>query len=212
MNSTSLENIVLELNEYDPEEVQLSIDSADFRVENPYLNITVRIEMDETREEKWRIYLIGYLSGHISTATSFYVDLKKDHPLLWDYNNIQASLYFNGQPDDFYRLYWDLHNIHTSLYGSYNTIDKYLNEVGQLDKLLKSGYGLLANGPKNLLVKFAECLEENGIKSSITNEREPVYWNGSRTVSALQNLSVLLIGESYIITNEFKIEKISATL
>lgn len=207
----SIEELALKLNEYALEEMKISIDRTDFQIEIPYIDITIRISLDELKEEKWRIHLIGYLSGNISTSTSFYMDFKKDHPLLWDYNDMQASLYFTGLPNDFYKLYWDLHHIHTSLYGSYCAIDKYLNTEAKLDELLKAGYGLLANGPKKLLIQFAECLENNGIKSSIINDRVPVFWDGTQIVSALQNFSVLLIGESYIITNEFKMENISTT-
>lgn len=208
MGNISLEDIVLQLKEYDPEEIKLSIDKAEFRPDSSFIDITVQTQVDKLREEKWRIHLIGHLSGHLSTNTSYYIDQKKDHPLLWDYNDLQASLYFNGEPDDFHKFYWDLYNVHKSIYGSYFTVDKYLNDGILLNKLMMSRNGLLAKGPKNLLIKFAECLEKHGVQSSIINGVAAVYWNGNEMVPASQNLSVLFIGESYIISNDFKIENL----
>jgi len=209
MESPLIEEIVLNLSNYDPEEITISIDRVDFKAACPYVDITIQISLvEDLDDQKWRLYLIGYLAGYVSGAASFEIDFKKDHPLLWDYNDLQASLYFNGKPEDFYRLYWDLNHIYTSLYGSYSGIEKYLNTERKFEDLMKSNYGLLASGPKRLLVDFAECLERQGVKSSIINEQKPTFWNGERTVSELRSPSLLLIGESYIITDEFKLERI----
>lgn len=209
MRNPLIEEVVLNLNKYDPEEIVISIDRADFRAVIPYVDITIQISLiDEVDEQKWKIYFIGYLAGCLSSSTSFCMDFTKDHPLLWDYNDLQASLYFTGLPDNFYKLYWDLHHVHTSLYGSYFKVEKHLNAEKEFEELMKSNYGLLANGPKRLLVEFAECLKRQGVKSSIINERKPTFWNGQRIVSELRNPSLLLIGESYIVTDEFKLERI----
>lgn len=209
MRNSLIEEIVSNLNNYDPEEITISIDRTDFKAAPPYVDITLQISsIDEVDDQKWRLHLIGYLACHISDAASFGMNFKKDHPLLWDYNDLQASLYFNGISKDFYKLYWDLNHTYTSLYGSYSGVEKYLNTERKFEELMKSKYGLLATGPKRLLVDFAECLERQGIKSSIINEHKPTFWNGERTVSELKNASLLLIGESYIISDEFELERI----
>lgn len=212
MKNPLIEEIVSKLSNYDPEEITISIDRADFKAACPYVDITIQIssadEVDEVDDQKWRLYLIGYLAGYISGAASFWMNFKKDHPLLWDYNDLQASLYFNGIPDNFYKLYWDLNHVYTSLYDSYYGLKKYLNTEKAFEELMKSNYGLLASGPKRLLIEFAECLERQGVKSSIINESKPTFWNGERTVSELKNSSLLLIGASFIISDEFKLERI----
>ncbi len=207
MKNLTIEEIVFSLNKYDPEEISISIDRADFKAAPPYIDITIKIaSIDEMYEQKWKIHAIDYLAGNISGTESFWMDLKKDHPLLWDYNDLQASLYFNGIPDNFYMLYWDMCEIHASSFGPYYGVEKYLNREIAFEELMRSNYGLLANGPKRLLIEFAECLKRQGVKSTIINEGKPIFWNGQRIVSELRNPSLLLIGESYIIANIFRPE------
>lgn len=209
MKNALIEEIARNLDQFDPEEILISIDRADFKAAVPYVDINIQTtSIDDVVEQKWRIYLIGYLAGRLESGESYFMYFKNDHPLLWDYNDLQASLYFNGLPGDFYKLYWDLYNVHESLYGSYYDMDKYLNTEIKLHELMRSNYGLLANGPKRLLIEYAKCLEKESVKSSIINEREPTFWNGERIVSGLRNPSVLLFGGSYIITDEFRLEKI----
>jgi hypothetical protein len=210
MKESFIPEIISGLNNYEPEEIIIRIDKAILSADIPFIEITVQInEVNEVSERKWRISLNSYLSGQVSTDTACFMEHTNDHSLLWEYNDLQASLYFTGAPDDIYKLYWDLHNIHTYLYGSRLGVEKYLNTGRKFDDLMKAQYGLLANGPKKLLTKLAECLQKHGVKSTIVNERKPSFWNGHKYVAELRELSLLFIGDSYFIAEEFKAEDIA---
>lgn len=210
MKEALILEVISGLNKYDPEDITIRIDRAILSTDAPFIEIAVHInEVDEISEKKWRISPDSYFSGQISTNAACFMELTNTHPLLWEYNDLQASLYFTGKPADVYKLYWDLQNIHTHLYGAGLGMEKYLNTGRKFDDLLKAQYGLLANAPKKLLIKLVECLQKHGIKSSIVNERKPSFWNGEKHVAELRELSLLLIGDSYFIANEFKAEAIS---
>jgi len=210
MKESLILEIISGLNKYDPEDITILVDKAILSTDISFIEITVRInDVDAVNERKWRISADSYFSGQISTDTACFMELTNTHPLLWDYNDLQASLYFTGEPDDIYKLYWYLQNIHTHLYGTRSGMEKYLNTGRKFDDLLKAQYGLLANGPKKLLTKFAGCLQEHSVKSTIVNERKPSFWDGHKHVAELRELSLLLIGDSYFIADEFKVETIT---
>lgn len=210
MKDLLIQEIVLKLGHFDPEEIIISISQVNLEEGIPYVDVNIQTtSSDDVDEQKLRICFIGYLAAQISSGKSHSMDWNDDHPLLWDYNDLQASLYFSNSPADRYKLYWDLNYITKSLYESYGGLDKFLNTEVEFAKLMTSTYGLLANGPKQLLTEYAKCLEKHDMKYSIISEREPSFWNGQRMVYGRITPSILLIGESYIIANEFNVEKIN---
>lgn len=191
-------------NNYDPEEIELIIDKGDFDLNKPSISMTIVFE--EELIEKWQILIEGYLNSRIVFKTPVYnISLEVSHPLLWEYNDVHASLYFNGDTDRHYELVWDLIKINRSLYGPYVPLFKYFNEEKELEKLITAKTGLLAKGPKKLLLEYGACLNKYGFNYSITNERRPTILNEEKKTIVENKAQVLFIGQSYIIANDFHV-------
>ena len=104
---------------------------------------------------KWKIsaksirdYLIVNPFGEISYYES-------DHILIKLQKDDTVKLYFNGKPSNPYTLIGKLFFAHQEVCQNWIPFDKYIN-CGF--SLLNGGHGLLAEGPKILLNKYAEVL------------------------------------------------------
>lgn len=193
-------------NNYDPEGIEITIDKGDFDLKDPSVNITVIFE-DEIAE-KWTVLVSGYLNSRISFKIPAHsMNLLKDDPLSWEYNDVQASLYFSGDVQYPFELISDLIGINRSLYGQYASSFKHFNELRELKELITAKAGLLAHGPKKLLLKYIACLDKHGVKSSIANERPVTVWDGEKRVASDNKAQVLFIGHSYIIADDFSLIK-----
>jgi hypothetical protein len=57
-----------------------------------------------------------------------------------------------------------------------------------------------------LLTKYAECLNKNGIKTSIVGGYSPTYFDGKNTMKG-ETLKIFLFGGSYFVAQDFIFNK-----
>lgn len=189
------------LDNYDEEDINLSIIKADYSGENPLIVFTVH--ESDTLPQIWTLEIIGHRASELS-FTYYVADttilLTDDHPLLWQYSDFQSELYFNGTSTDIHKIVSELNQIDFELFG------RYQNSSEQLYTLLRASNGSLGQGSKNLLTKYAECLNRHGIKTSMVGGYSPTYWDEKNTMNG-ETLKIFLFGGSYIVGQDFIFSK-----
>ncbi|AEW02218.1 hypothetical protein A4D02_34645 [Niastella koreensis] len=185
------------LDNYEAEDISLSITKADYSGEVPVLGLTVYKPGNELKN--WTLEVIGHRASEISFSPDVEDDLiliTNDHPLLWQFADVQSELYFNGSSNDINRVVSELNQIDFKLFG------KYRKSSQQLYTLLQTTNGLLCKGPEKLLTKYEKCLNKYGIETSIVGGYIPTYWDGKNTCSG-ETLKLFLTRDSYIFGQDF---------
>jgi hypothetical protein len=185
------------IDNYDAEDINLSITKADFSGDTPIISLSIH-ELDSL-PQNWTLEVIGHRVSELSFTSITYdttILLTDEHPLLWQYADLQSELYFNGTNDNIHKVIAALNQIDFSLFG------KYQHSSEQLYALLRTSNGMLAKGSKKLLTKYAECLNSHGIKSSLVGGYSPTYFNGKNTYAG-ETLKMFLFGTSYVVGQDF---------
>jgi hypothetical protein len=185
------------LDNYEEEDINLLITKADYSEEVPILNF--KIHESGADPQNWILEVIGHRASKISFSPEVddsLILITDDHPLLWQFSDVQVELYFNGASDDIYRVISELNQIDFNLFG------KYRNSSQQLYTLLRSSHGSLGSGPRKLLTKYEKCLNKYGIETSIVGGYIPTYWDGKNKYSG-DTLKILLINGSYIVAQDY---------
>lgn len=192
---------------YDYEDLELGLanvtfDTIGFRMDLELRTIN-QAEGDD-RHGIWRVEAIGHRENRIGFEYGENIQVVTDHPLLWQFTDLQASLYYEGQCSNPEKLFYDMYRVHVGLYGTYVPFGKFLY-ISDFMRLRQGRGGLLAKGPKRLLTYFAQCLEDAGIGWSIINEYRPTRWEGSERRPERTDLKILLIGRTdiYVIAEDF---------
>lgn len=197
MNTYLPEEIVYLLDNYDADDSSLSIQKVDFSSVNPTFDLI--LNQQNTAPQLWRLEVHGYRDSQLSLGDSvddtsiFFAD---DHPLLWKYSDEQCELYFNGSSKDSAELISELIQIDLDLFGACQ------KSVGRLNLLLQSTYGNLCMGPKELLTRYAACLNKYDIKTSLIGGHMPTYSDGKGRFNG-EILKVLYLRGSYIVGRDF---------
>lgn len=115
-------------------------------------------------------------------------DVSDAHPLLLQYQEPHSSLYIKGHTENVKELSLDLFQIHLATYGKWQPFNPVLLEQ------LQQGHALLAEGPDQLIHKYAAKVKEYGIHTSIIPSYTP----------AQSNLQVLTLDDNYFIGTRFE--------
>lgn len=180
------------------DELDISITKVEF-LENIFtinfslMSISTEEEIN-ANDQLWTIQTVGHKKNKISFDKGSEIRIEQDHPLLWEYNDVNCELYFNGSSSDSNKLHVALYKLHFELFKNYIPAGTYFNALYSYD-LLKARNGLLARGPKRLMMKYAECLRHAGVDFSILEGR----------AKPENNLVILFIdnADTYIIAEDF---------
>ncbi len=102
-----------------------------------------------------------------SASMDFFVEV--DHPLLWNHNIEQSSIYFSSAPEEPDTLIGQLYEAHGRLLGRSRALASYLNADASL---LRLGYGLLAVGPAIVVDAYARVVNDR-LRYSIVRTHTP---------------------------------------
>jgi hypothetical protein len=139
---------------------------------------------------------VGF-SMAVSGLTSFAIreyswlgayDVSDVHPLLLQYQEPHSSLYIKGHTERLKELSFDLLQIHLATYGKWQPFHP------ELFARLNEGHALLAEGPQQLIQRYAAKVNEYGIHTSIMPGYTP----------APSNLKVLTLDDNYFIGSCFE--------
>lgn len=206
-----LEEYVSQIDNYPPERLDIQIKNLEFQAADAILEFSVCLDIGDCLSTTYyKLSITGYEKSNIKSSRFSSIALSSTHALLWEYNDLQTSLYFNGMPDTPYKLFWELNKVHESVLGSYLPFNAYLNREFTGQNLLNAKYGLFASGPKKLLSLYAVCLEQEGVNYSMINENKPWLYSAKegRFVREFQYPKVLFLDGSFIIAMNFDIEEI----
>ncbi|QJB37201.1 hypothetical protein HF324_04765 [Chitinophaga oryzae] len=203
-----LENLVLDIRKnFDPEEIEIKISSLNIHADQPFLDLWVKLDDEEVRSENVIIDIVGYKDLKLQKDVFSDIDVVNDHPLLWKYNDLNSSLYFNGVAKDPYRLFGKLHRAHRGIYGDLLPPETYWNTVFLERDGFLPPFGLFASGPQKLMDAYARCFEEESVRCSQTAASMPVFWNGTAHMEGFQALKILFLDNSFIIAKDFVLRK-----
>ncbi len=192
---------------YDYEDLDMSLTNVIFDTNGFRMDLdlrTVNQAQGDDRRAAWRVEAIGHRENRITFDYGENIRIVNDHPLLWRYNDLQASLYYTGRCSDPEKLFYQIYQVHFSLYQTYIPVEIFLNMNDFVRQFQLSG-GLVARAPQKVLTRYAQCLADHGIEWSIINEHRPTYWDGAGHRPERTDLKILLIGQTntFVIAENF---------
>jgi hypothetical protein len=85
------------------------------------------------------------------------IQIPDDHPLLWKHNCEHVSIFFSSIPPQPFELLGRLYETHLRIFEDSRPMSDFVHADS---KILSSGCGLLAQGPKPLMEEFAAVLAQ----------------------------------------------------
>ena len=192
--------------EYSEDDFNLCITKVDYSTDNFIIDFLLDIQDINDKGaiiQEWTITATGHRKNNLSFDFEPLIEIKGDHPLLWEFCDTQCELYYSGQCKDFPKLFYDLYKTHKLIFGSYKCFDISFGEETNYYKPFQSTSGLLAKGSKQLMLQYSGCLKQNGLDFTLIGERPAKYWNGTDFIIESHNLKVLFFGKGYIIAKDF---------
>lgn len=192
--------------EYSKDDFNLCITKVDYSTNDFIIDFLLDIQDINDKGQiiqEWTITAVGHRKNNLSFDFEPSIEIKDDHPLLWEFYDTQCELYYNGQCKNLPKLFYDLYKIHKEVFGDYKCFNIPFGESTTYFKPFQFDSGLLTEGSKKLMVKYANCLKQNGLDFTIIGERPAKYWNGIEFIIESENLKVLFFGKGYIIAKDF---------
>jgi hypothetical protein len=143
-------------------------------------------------QQLWTVEIMGYITGNVQLSNVNRMQLKTEHPLLWEYTDTQCELFFSGECESLEKLFYSLYNSHESIFRGLVPFNTFINYPVFRDLFMYTN-GQMAKGPKKLLQEYGICLQLHGMKYSLVGGYQP---DPPHPV-------LLLMGDSYIIAEVF---------
>ncbi len=139
----------------------------------------------------------------MSLGYAYDLQFSNDHVLLWPHAGRQSATSFYGRAENPSAVAGALYQRHWELAGKWLPFHRFLNPGVRLTELIAGGFGMLAEGPEPLILAYEEVMQRHGLSTSHRDPRKPVYRGGDGWLEQKAALSVLILGESYIVAEEF---------
>lgn len=192
--------------EYSEDDFNLCITKVEYSTEDLIIDFLLDVQDINDKGkiiQEWTINAAGHRKNNLSFDFEEFIEIKDDHPLLWEFYDKQCELYYSGQCTDMPKLFYDLYKVHKQDFGDYKCFNISFGEDTNYFKPFQLGNGLLTKGSKKLMLKYADCLKQNGLDYTIIGERPAKYWNGTEFIIESENLKVLFFGKGYVIAKNF---------
>lgn len=151
---------------------------------------------------RWSLEISSIGNHSIQYGGSNEFQYYDSHPLLLEYHEPEASLFFSSAPNNKELLVNDLYTIHHEVCKGLIPVEQFLNR-DDLVTQCNSKFGLFAEGPLSLIKKYKAVLDNHNIinnilEKDISNEldKEPPHY------------MLLTLGDSYFIAKDFVFKKI----
>jgi hypothetical protein len=139
----------------------------------------------------------------LSLGYCYDLELSDDHVLLWPHAAPTSAISFYGKAENPSAVAGALYERHRELVDKWIPLHRFLNPGVQLTDLLSGGYGMLAEGPEQLILAYEEVMQQHGFSTSHREPTARVYWEDHAWHEQTAALSVLILDESYIVAEEF---------
>lgn len=204
-----LENI---FEKYTEDNINLSIENINYANEDITLRVSIVGNYEENGavlNQQFDIKISGCKKNLVQDNRTSFINIEDENPLLWEYNDIQCSLYYTGKCKNLHKLFWELYIAHQTIFAGFKTFD-----IHSMRNFNKFSNGQLASGPEKLMIKYAECLENNNLEYNMIGKYSRLFRDGKANIHE-KKMKILFIGNSYFIGENFefiKIEKIKDEL
>jgi hypothetical protein len=190
-------------------------DHGGFRFQSAQDNasgLTIDIDFipeDGDKEQRRHIEAVEVRDFLIRHEWMPWLELVREHPVLLPFFEDVSDLYFYSPSPSPLELEGDLLECHRRLVGDWIFFGRFLNATyGKgVASFLASASGMFASGPASLMKAYAQVLTKHGVRTSIASQRPPKYWDGMQWKVQSAELHALLLGNSYIIAEQFQATK-----
>jgi len=124
---------------------------------------------DNDRRRRFELIFEDVPEANATSSECWGFHLVEEHPLLWNHNEENVSMFFSSTPSDPLALLGRLYEAHTLLVGEWREMSRYW-KAGS--KLLQLGYGLLAEGPRRIIDEYARVVGDT-LRFSIVHGHNP---------------------------------------
>lgn len=182
------------------DEAGIVIDEVTFTADSIQLRFSFRYYRDETLPQPWQLTVNGVIKERIVRDWTQHIAIYRQHPLLLDYIDAYAELYFRGTTDQHQQLFIDIYQSLLSVTGNIAELNEYdyPDTPESIATLSRQEYGLFARGSKTILQVYHQCLSKYGIHS--------YFLDSGQQSKPHRKLQLLEIGGSYIIGEVFHFE------
>lgn len=150
---------------------------------------------------EWRVDRCGY---------GLWMERVDDHPLLWEFQQAGASLYFQGEVDDAAAAEAELRAAHFNAVRGWIPFDRFVNRPGEaLPALSGRRYGLLACGPCGLIDRYAAVLGQHGLVEQVRRDERPAGRHDWRPGEPVP-VCLLLDERHYVVAKQLVIRRLPA--
>lgn len=171
------------------------------------LSLLLDVTADEEPNLPRNIRIICHPSRESNISPAQYYDLRvtEDHVLLWHYTRPHILMSFYGKVEDPHSVVGALYERHFEVVDGWIPFHKYLNSGLPLAELIRGRFGMLADGPDQLVMAYEAVMQRFGFSTSHHESRPPdqMRWNGETGVQDKSPLSILFLDESYVIAEAF---------
>lgn len=165
---------------------------------NLLIYLDVKVDEDAELPRSIRLTCKSYVQSNLSPGS--YVTLKtlQDHVLLWHYHQPHLLTTFHGKVSEPLSVVGALFERHLDLVEGWIPFTKYLNSDLVLSALIGGSFGMIADGPEQLILAYEEVLRRYEVSVS----------HHQSSAAQDETLSLLMLDEAYVIAKRFWAEAI----
>jgi hypothetical protein len=121
------------------------------------------------------------------------IDVRDDHPVMWDYSERHDNVYFSQAPLNPYEIIGRLFEAHKAVMYDWRPFTKY---VSVSSDILAGGYGMLARGPVSLMAKYRQAIAGHLETNSV------FAWEPEKVCQAV------FFDDAYVIASAFTVKAV----
>lgn len=180
----------------------INITGTDWYSDDVRIEFVIRTGIEQD-SQLWEVQIEATRSDLIKSEHFHSMSLSFDHPLLWPFKQFQTNLYFARKTEQPFEVFFKLSEVHQELCAEWIPFGSVINSGVPTLKLLTSGAGMLAKGPLKLLSGYKTVLEQYDMGPTFAGGHEPKRWTGKEFIAESSNLKVLLLGNSFVVADNF---------
>jgi hypothetical protein len=167
------------------------------------VQLHVRFDAIDMAPKVWEFVCADLRTYRLCPEPIESIEFTTEHPLLVPYTAKTVSLNFVGAPVSPNALVGELWQAHQEGTDGWFSFDTFLNPGIKTAELLASGSGILAEGPRPFLDRYATVLKRHGLRIAWVGEREPLEWRDGAWLPEKRDLQALVLGDSYVIGRDW---------
>ncbi|MBL8821885.1 MAG: hypothetical protein JNJ77_04800 [Planctomycetia bacterium] len=123
----------------------------------------------QERRRRFELIFQDVAEANATPSTCEYLHIVDEHPLLWQHNDESVSMFFSSALSEPQSLLGQLYEAHEALFGGWRKLSDYWYASSGL---LRTGYGLLAEGPRRVIEEYARVVGDS-LRYSIIHRHSP---------------------------------------